>query len=504
MNPHGRIQKLLIIKFHTFSKSTISALPALTGDMDPTFDEDGHFVCAPCTKFFSTKWNYEVHLKSKGHLKKVGGSTADDAAQFVCAECGADFTRHSSLQRHLVHIHGEGKGSKFWCKICSKAFSTLSTLSRHQNSFHLLSELLCDQPLQTNSATLEVKDMNQVPVTQSESPLQDLSNDIHVVSPQLSRHCVTVCFPSISGDTHMFADDDMCSHLERHAFALVLLTCSLKIAIGQRGSLRVIACALFTEEVLSECADLLGFLPVWADIIPHVSRFSSFDSLESAMTVSDFRQSPLIVHSLFLIGHANFNQVRVNFGNAKKFLSLAQVVRLVHCCEPQYVHIMACKSRKLSSNAQRLCARQGICLSTVWCAYGDDDVTTVPFDFGSPLEVDHDWFKTPLDHDFDDAPHTHITTSVLSFLCSLSVAGCDDSVEDVVRSVQVPIHYLSGLALCSGHVDSPHASTGDILKLFQFSLKLAPVLARVGVSWAKLKWWLRKLEKTPRSDLKYA
>ena len=94
--PHGRIQKLLIIKFHTFSKSTISALPALTGDMDPTFDEDGHFVCAPCTKFFSTKWNYEVHLKSKGHLKKVGGSTADDAAQFVCAECGADFTRHSS------------------------------------------------------------------------------------------------------------------------------------------------------------------------------------------------------------------------------------------------------------------------------------------------------------------------------------------------------------------------------------------------------------------------
>ena len=82
--------------------------------------------------------------------------------------------------------------------------------------------------------------------------------------------------------------------------------------------------------------------------------------------------------------------------------------------------------------------------------------------------------------------------------------GCEDSLEDVVRSVQVPIHYLLGLALCSGHVDSPHASTGDILKLFQFSLKLAPVLARVGVSWAKLKWWLRKLEKTPRCDLKYA
>jgi len=468
--------------------------------MDPTA-EDGHFICVPCAKFFSTKWNYEVHLKSKRHLKKVGGSTGDDATQFVCPECGADFSRHSSLQRHLVHFHGEANSSKLWCNICSKAFSTLSNLTRHQNSFHLVSELLCDQALHTNSACLEVKE-NEVPVTQSESP-----DDIHIVtSPQLSKHCVTVFFPSISGDTQLFADDesDKCSKLERHAFALVLLACCLKIAIGERGCLRVVACSLFTEDVLSKCANLLGFLPVWADIVPHVSRFSNFSTLESEMTVSDFVQCPFSVHSLFLVGHADFNRVRVNFGKARSFLKLAQIAELVHCCEPHYVHIMACKSRKLSSNVQRACARDGKCLSTVWCSYGDDDVTTVPFDFGSPLEVDHDWLKTPLDHDFDDADHTHITTSVLSFLCSLSVAGCEDSLEDVVRSVQVPIHYLSGLALCSGHVDSPHASTRDILKLFRFSLNLTPVLARVGVSWAKLKWWLRKLEKTPRCDLKYS
>ena len=112
-----------------------------------------------------------------------------------------------------------------------------------------------------------------------------------------------------------------------------------------------------------------------------------------------------------------------------------------------------------------------------------------------------DWLNVPLDEDFDTAVHTHITASV-PFLCSLSVSR-GHNLNELVRSVQVPIHCRSGLALCRGHLDPPNVNTGELDKLFPHCLELGTVLARVCVSWAKYKWWLRKLEETPLRDLTF-
>ena len=69
--------------------------------------------------------------------------------------------------------------------------------------------------------------------------------------PLTAGHCVTIFFPSLAGDTDKLADDeDFCSLIERHGFALVLLACCITLAIGESGRLRVVACDLLTEAIV--------------------------------------------------------------------------------------------------------------------------------------------------------------------------------------------------------------------------------------------------------------
>ena len=105
-------------------------------------------------------------------------------------------------------------------------------------------------------------------------------------------HCVTIFFPSLAGDTFKLANNqDCCSLIERHGFALVLLACCLKLAIGKHGHLRIVACNMLTVSLLAECAEELGFTRDWEEITPAITRFSSFTNLESAMSVGNFVQS---------------------------------------------------------------------------------------------------------------------------------------------------------------------------------------------------------------------
>ena len=129
-------------------------------------------------------------------------------------------------------------------------------------------------------------------------------------------------------------------------------------------------------------------------------------------------------------------------------------------------------------------------------------MTTVPLDFGSPLQSVDNWLTIPLDRDLADVPHTHMTASVQSFLCSLSVAR-GHTLEDTVRSVRVPTHHANRLELCSGQITPQASIMGNIDQLYPFSDNIAAILDQVGVSWAKYKWYLRKLEGTPREELEY-
>ena len=343
---------------------------------------------------------------------------------FRCEVCGQDFSRKATLKRHVGEVHLKATSSLPVCTVCSKVFCNQRNLLRHLNlhknenpppirQAEPLPSIPTDNSDDVGRETEnQGSERDEVVFSLSDSSSVDrITQDSQTASPP-ARHCVSILFPSLAGDTDKFADnEECCSVLERHGFALVLLASCLKLAIGELGHLRIIACEPLCAPLLSECAKLLGLTQDWASIVPSMCHFSTLAELKSAMNVSTFVQSPFSVHSLFIIGHGDFERIRVNYGGRRAMLKLGAIVDLIHRCNPHQIHIMTCKSQKLACSVQRKCVSRGICLSSSWCSYGEDDVTTVPFDFGSPLDMATDWLSFPLDEDFDTAAHTHITAS---------------------------------------------------------------------------------------------
>ena len=316
----------------------------------------------------------------------------------------------------------------------------------------------------------------------------------HVPNVVPAPHCVTILFPALSDDTQKAAKSDpKCSSIERHAFALVLLACSLEISLGEHGRLRIVACEPLTSEMLEACAHLLSLSVAWARIVPKLSRFNSNATLNTAMALGNFVQTPLSTHSLFLVTHADSKRVRFNFGKTKVMLSTQQTVDVIHLCAPEVVHVMVCKAKALVQNLRQTSVKSGKCLASVWIGYGKDDITTVPFDFGSPLSPSTNWLNMAPDFDIDEGTYTHITASVQGFLCSLSV-GYGYSLDHVIRSVKVPNHDRNRVSLSLVTIEPECEVRGQISELFPPAHSLSPILAHVGVSWAKYRWWLQKLE----------
>ena len=317
---------------------------------------------------------------------------------------------------------------------------------------------------------------------------------IQIQSIVPAPHCITIMFPALSDDTQKAAKSDPnCSNLERHGFALVLLACSLEICLGVHGRLRIIACDQFTSELLEACAHLLSLSDVWEKVVPKITRFNSHATLKTATTVAGFVQSPLSSHSLFLVTHADSTRVRFNFGKKKVLLSSQQTVDVIHLCDPHVIHLMVCKSKALSENLRKTSVKSGKCLASIWIGYGESDITTVPFDFGSPLSPNTNWLETSPEYDIDEGAYTHITASVQGFLCSLSV-GFGFSLDHVIRSVRVPNHDRNRVSLSPATIEPATEVRGQISQLFPLAHSLVPVLAHVGMSWAKYRWWLQKLQ----------
>ena len=477
--------------------------------MDPSSsNEPTQFRCNICQQSFSTKWNHEAHLQSQKHLAKVGSAVAERSSSFVCPECGLKYSRQSSLHRHTKGVHKQFMADFLECKHCPKSFSNQATLSRHMRS-HVSLVPPTVTPLNKESDDKSADAVNssilaqQINVIDKEGFRHEISNppsttNVPSFVPGVS-HCITLVFPSLSNDTHKVGGNDMCSTVDRHGFALVLFATCLYRAMGHQGRLRIIACEALTEGILAECAQLLRLSDDWGKVVASVVRFSTFESLKNVMFVRDFVPSAMVVHSLFIVSHADCSRLRVHLGEERHMLRLSRVVELIHACDPGQVHLMTCKSKIFLDNIQRKCSRMGICSGVAWCAYGTEDVTTVPFDFGSPLESGTNWLNMSLDHDFDDSAHTHMTASVQSFLCSLAVSN-GYAIEATVRSVRVPIHSKGRLQLCQGEISPPSSVLGQVDKLYPFCCEVAPVLAQVGVSWEKYKWYLRKLEMTPLRD----
>ena len=102
--------------------------------MDPHIydDDEGRFVCAPCSQFFSNKSNYQAHLNTKKHTRKCGEGKAFSI--FSCSECDSTFNRQFNLRRHMEKSHGPLSLQNYPCVSCSKVFSSSSSLIEHMQS----------------------------------------------------------------------------------------------------------------------------------------------------------------------------------------------------------------------------------------------------------------------------------------------------------------------------------------------------------------------------------
>ena len=49
---------------------------------------------------------------------------------YVCDQCGREFTRASTLKRHIKRVHSGEK--LFTCETCDKSFTTVDVLKRHE------------------------------------------------------------------------------------------------------------------------------------------------------------------------------------------------------------------------------------------------------------------------------------------------------------------------------------------------------------------------------------
>ena len=320
-----------------------------------------------------------------------------------------------------------------------------------------------------------------------------------LVSPNCT-HCVTVLFPSSSRDTQKAANlDPLCSCLERHGFAIVLLSCALKAALGSSGKIRIISTQSLGSELLVSCSQRLSLHREWVELAPVFTHFDTLAEMQHAVSqLPSTFNAPLCLHSLFIVGHADSTRLRVEIGGRLKLLELPEVIGLIHSSSARHVHLMVCKAKALARNLAKGSRSKGACLATIWISYGANDITTVPLEFGSPLSS-VDWSTMALDAESGETEYTHMTAGLQAFLCYLSISG-GYRLSQLLEHIQIPNHTTKRVLLYGVFVEPNCVLSHPIDDIYPCSSEIVPMLARIGTSVSKYQWWLKRLESTAISD----
>ena len=100
-------------------------------------EEIGGNKCPWCFSVFQEKDDLSKHIDSAHQTElsdEIYKSATNSGAQFMCHLCSREFTRKTSLEKHML-IH-EGK-RPFKCSICTAAFHQKGSLDYHIKTIHL-------------------------------------------------------------------------------------------------------------------------------------------------------------------------------------------------------------------------------------------------------------------------------------------------------------------------------------------------------------------------------
>jgi hypothetical protein len=112
--------------------------------------------CNVCNVHFGTTKLYEVHNKTKKHIKMVlnpemtnGKTTAKNTDKFYCDKCDfkcskkGDYNRHLLSRKHNISTDGNNdaiKKTPYVCEICNKEYKDRTGLWRHKKKCSIIQE----------------------------------------------------------------------------------------------------------------------------------------------------------------------------------------------------------------------------------------------------------------------------------------------------------------------------------------------------------------------------
>ena len=381
------------------------------------------------------------------------------------------------MSRHIDKVHpGQNLVSKFCCEVCGKTFGAPESLSRHVNS-----QCGKDSSLSYQLST-------------------------GIVSTPMTKFCVTIFVPAMAEDLKQVYDiDQNCSKLDRNLFAVVLLSCSFGVAMGTSGKIRIILSQCFLPSELDAVAEQLSVMNHWTILRNSVSFFSSPDSLASICNDNArFFASPLASDFMFIIGHGDATRVRVKYSGKSSFLLPTHLATAISQCGARSVHLITCKPHLLAQAIIKQSSSLRLNSFLSICAYGAADVTTVLFEYGSPLEKHVDWSRMELDEPNDGSAYVPLSAGILSFLCYIAESSIEEPVVNVLEEIYVPTHkgQKVNLQKILFHVQ-PQDRTILIGSMFPHNNRLQGLLAHVGMARGKYEWMLRQLQSVEEGGFDY-
>lgn len=114
-------------------------------EVQKSFDNS---YCNVCDKKFSKKSNLQTHLKSVAHYEKehqqnqthelnrncnVNATAETSQNEFLCKECGKNFSSDYNLKRHIKSVH---HNAKYPCNFCGTTYSYPFSLTDHIKKIH--------------------------------------------------------------------------------------------------------------------------------------------------------------------------------------------------------------------------------------------------------------------------------------------------------------------------------------------------------------------------------
>jgi hypothetical protein len=219
---------------------------------------------------------------------------------------------------------------------------------------------------------------------------------LHLSFQNLLNKCID--FPSSQwtiflpcrGDNNRKAIDAEVTPIDRQCYAVILLAVSLLKGVGRSAAITIIATTSIPKSDFITAATHLEVLQEWNSLADTFIHFKFLSEVSAGLRSAYSRSVNIQMRSLIILSHGDCNRMRICLDGQAAFLNAAKVQNHVEVSKCHVAHLMACKARKIAVSITETKSLKNNCLAdeTLFIAYGEDDITTIPYQFGTGQYID--------------------------------------------------------------------------------------------------------------------